>query len=136
MDCAGRTHVRPRPSWEHTDNPQAAAAGGATGAAAWSDPVIASRQSGAQFSDKEQVWADNASSSKFFGNVYVCYAAFRGNGNGFTNQPLAVITSRDGGNTWTQKQVTPATNNINSKNGFGRSGGTVRTDSLGVVYVF
>jgi hypothetical protein len=120
----------------HTDNPQAAAAGGASGAAAWSDPVIASRQSNAQFSDKEQVWADNASSSKFFGNVYVCYAAFRGNGNGFTNQPLAVITSRDGGNSWTQKQVTPAANNINSKNGFGRSGCTVRTDSLGVVYVF
>jgi hypothetical protein len=120
----------------HTDNPQAAAAGGPAGAAAWSDPVIASRQSGAQFSDKEQIWADNASSSRFFGNVYVCYAAFRGNGNGFTNQPLAVITSRDGGNSWTQKQVTPAANNINSKNGFGRSGCTVRTDSMGVVYVF
>jgi hypothetical protein len=120
----------------HTDNPRAAAGGGATGAAAWSDPVIASRQSGAQFSDKEQIWADNAQSSKFFGNVYVCYAAFRGNGNGFTNQPLAVITSRDGGNSWTQKQVTPAANNVNGKNGFGRSGCTVRTDSMGVVYVF
>jgi hypothetical protein len=120
----------------HTDNPRAAAAGGAAGAAAWSAPVIASRQSGAQFSDKEQIWADNAQSSAFFGNVYVCYAAFRGNGNGFTNQPLAVLTSRDGGNSWTQKQVTPATNNIHSKNGFGRSGCTVRTDSLGVVYVF
>ena len=120
----------------HTDNPRTAAAGGTAGAAAWSDPVIASRQSGAQFSDKEQIWADNAKSSKFFGNVYVCYAAFRGNGNGFTNQPLAVITSRDGGNSWTQKQVTPAANNVNSKNGFGRSGCTVRTDSMGVVYVF
>jgi hypothetical protein len=117
----------------HTDNPQSAAAGNN---GAWSDPVIASRQSGAQFSDKEQIWADNASSSDFFGNVYVCYAAFRGNGNGFTNQPLAVLTSRDGGNSWTQKQVTPATNNINSKNGFGRSGCTVRTDAAGVVYVF
>jgi hypothetical protein len=118
----------------HTDNPQAAA--GPAGAAAWSDPVIASRQSGAQFSDKEQIWADNASSSSYFGNVYVCYAAFRGNGNGFTNQPLAVLTSRDGGNSWTQKQVTPAANNTHSKNGFGRSGCTVRTDSRGVVYVF
>jgi hypothetical protein len=117
----------------HTDDPVAAAAGSN---AAWSAPVIASRQSGAQFSDKEQIWADNAASSPFFGNVYVCYAAFRGNGNGFTNQPLAVLTSRDGGDRWTQKQVTPAANNINGRNGFGRSGCTVRTDSAGVVYVF
>jgi hypothetical protein len=117
----------------HTDN-VALAATGANGA--WSAPVIASRQSSAQFSDKEQIWADNAESSRFFGNVYVCYADFRGNGNGFTNQPLMVLTSRDGGASWAQRQVTPATNNISSRNGFGRSGCTVRTDSHGVVYVF
>jgi hypothetical protein len=117
----------------HTDDVAAAAAGSN---AAWSRPVIASRQSGAQFSDKEQIWADNAQSSPFYGNAYVCYAAFRGVGNGFTNQPLAVLVSRDGGDTWTQHQVTPATNNVNSRNGFGRSGCTVRTDSKGVVYVF
>jgi hypothetical protein len=61
---------------------------------------------------------------------------FRGNGNGFTNQPLDVLTSRDGG-----EQLDPApghagTNNTKSRNGFGRSGCTVRTDSRGVVYVF
>jgi len=80
------------------------------------------------------VWADNAASSPFFGNVYVCYAGFRGIQS--RSQPLFVLTSRDGGDHWTQKQVTPATNNTVSPNGFGRSGCTIRTSSDGTVYVF
>ena len=117
----------------HTDNITAAAQGINE---AWSAPVIASKQNSALFADKEQIWADNAASSSFFGNVYVCYAGFRSAGNGFGNQPLFVLTSRDGGSSWVQKQVTSATNNINSRNGFGRSGCTIRTDSHGVVYAF
>jgi hypothetical protein len=100
----------------------------------WQAPVIVSKQNSALFSDKEQVWADNASSSQFFGHAYVCYAAFRSPPG--ISQPLIVATSANGGDTWTNHQITPATNNTSSKNGFGRSGCTIRTDSHGVAYVF
>lgn len=118
-----------------TDNVQAAAAGNAN---AWKDPVIVSKQSATTFSDKEQVWADNAASSPFFGNVYICWASFRSNSQGNASpQPLLVATSTDGGDTWSEKQVTSASNTpFNVKQGFGRSGCSVRTDSHGVVYVF
>jgi hypothetical protein len=47
--------------------------------------------------------------------------------------PLIVARSADGGSTWTQKQVGPATSNgVNSQ----PDGCTVRTDSHGNVYVF
>ena len=114
-----------------TDNPQAAAANNAS---AWMDPVLISKQSSTTFSDKEQVWADNAQSSPFFGNVYVCWASFRGQEKGNALPvPLIVARSADGGSTWTQKQVGPATSNgVNSQ----PDGCTVRTDSHGNVYVF
>jgi hypothetical protein len=100
----------------------------------WKAPVIASKQNSALFADKEQVWADNASSSPFFGHAYICYGAFRS--PTFRSQPLIVATSADGGDTWTNHQITPATNNPVTPQGFGRSGCTIRTDSNGVAYVF
>jgi hypothetical protein len=106
------------------------AAAAADDESAWELPVIVSKQSSATFADKEQIWADNAESSTFFGNVYVCYAAFRGAGAA----PLVVATSRNGGDTWAQKQVSPA-HNVAPKL-FGQSGCTIRTDNEGVVYVF
>jgi hypothetical protein len=104
----------------------------------WRDPVIVSKQSNTTFSDKEQVWADNAESSPFFGNVYACWASFRSNSQGNAlPTPLVAATSTNGGDSWRVKQVTDATNNpFNPKKGFGRSGCTIRTDSDGVVYLF
>jgi hypothetical protein len=117
-----------------TDNVAAAAAGDAN---AWQDPVLVSQQSSTTFSDKEQIWADNAASSPFFGNVYLCWASYRSVSQGnAAPQSLIVASSSDGGTTWTQKPVTSASNNpFNTRQGFGRSGCTVRTDSHGVVYV-
>jgi hypothetical protein len=115
-----------------TDNVPLAAAGVKS---AWLPPVVVSKQSSTTFSDKEQVWADNAAStSPFFGTVYLCWASFRGQelGNA-APAPLIVAVSHDGGDTWTQHQITAAANN-SQRNPM--DGCTIRTDSLGRAYVF
>ncbi|MCR1772546.1 hypothetical protein [Nocardioides daeguensis] len=112
----------------YVDDVAAAAAGSKE---AWSRPVLVSQQSTTTFSDKEQVWADNASSSPYFGSVYVCWASFRSNSHGQAlPTPLTVARSSDGGTTWTTRQGSPATDNgISSQ----PDGCTVRTDSHGTV---
>jgi hypothetical protein len=115
-----------------TDDVQAAATNDKN---AWLPPVIVSKQvSQTIFSDKEQIWADNAASSPFFGTVYLCWASFRGQEKGnAAPAPLFVGVSHDGGDTWSQHQITPAANN-GQRNP--TDGCTIRTGSNGTAYVF
>jgi hypothetical protein len=101
----------------------------------WSSPaMVAGRSAATAGLDKEQVWADNATTSQFFGHVYVCYTDFHSlsGGVGFPLFPY-VATSTDGGLTWTNRRVAPPVANFVHGN---RQGCTVRTDSHGVVYAF
>jgi hypothetical protein len=104
----------------------------------WKPPVLVNATTGqTAFEDKDQIWADNAASSPYFGRVYVCNAEFRSNGNhlgGNAPGPLTFSFSGDGGSTWSTKQVTPAGDG--SSDVFGLTGCSVRSDSHGAVYLF
>jgi hypothetical protein len=100
---------------------------------AWKAPVIVSKQNAALFSDHEMLAVDDASQSPFFGNVYVCNAAFRSQEIGGFPEPIVVNSSSDGGDTWITRQVSPSVDNGTVG---GRQDCAVDTDSSGTVYVF
>ena len=108
-----------------TDDVHAAAAGDKN---AWMRPVIASKDlTPATFSDKSEIWVDNAATSTHFGNVYVCWTSF-----GATSAPIVVARSTDGGSNYSHPVTvfnTPPTSNG------GSTSCTVRSDSHGTVYV-
>ena len=116
-----------------TDDVRAAAA---SVKKAWMTPVLVSHQNNTTFSDKEQVWADNASSSPFFGNVYVCWADFQGQEKSANAAPaqLKVAVSADGGSTWSSPHPIGAAANNRQRNPL--DGCTIRTASDGTAYVF
>jgi hypothetical protein len=121
-----------------TDNPQAAAAGVKS---AWLPPsLITGSNSAAAFADKEQIWADNAESSRFFGNTYVCFARYVGGPSAGSNaHTLDVARSTDGGDSWTKLTLVNIPGSSSGLPFFlfsGASGCTIRTDSTGTVHVF
>jgi hypothetical protein len=106
----------------------------------WMRPVIINtRNSQTAFEDKDQIWADNASSSPYFGRVYMCAVNYRSasiHQQANDPGPLEVSVSPDGGTTWRTHQLSPASTGGRGPTEFGLSACTVRTESTGVVHVF
>jgi len=102
----------------------------------WSKPVVVPQSAPAVSTPTAaQVWADNASSSRYFGNVYTCYNDFLYPvipGNVGPIQPTVGVSS-DGGQTWKTHDVAAPVNSVSDGH---RVFCTVRTDSHGVVYAF
>ncbi|MDP9331165.1 MAG: hypothetical protein M3P11_11075 [Actinomycetota bacterium] len=107
----------------------------------WKQPVpVTASGSAAGFADKDQVWADNAASSPYFGNAYVCFGDYVGGPSAGSNAVREVVArSTDGGDSWRSLVVHKNTSSSSGHNQSllsGTSGCTIRTDSSGTVYVF
>jgi len=99
----------------------------------WSSPVLVPERAPAVSRPTAgQIWADNASSSRYFGHVYTCYNDFQLTGTDGPIQPTLAV-SGDGGQTWSTHNAAPP---VNSAGEGHRLACTVRTDSHGVVYAF
>ena len=94
--------------------------------------MIVTNQNSALFSDHDMIAVDDAASSSFFGNVYICDAAFRSQ-QVSGPEPTVLNSSANGGDRWSQTQVSPAVNNATVG---GRQDCAVNMDSKGTVYVF
>ena len=107
---------------------------------AWKHPkIITAGGSASGFADKEQVWADNATHSPFFGNAYVCFGDYAGGHGNSANVREVFARSTDGGATWQTQIVhknTSASSGAVQSLISGTSGCTIRTDSDGNVYLF
>jgi hypothetical protein len=117
----------------HIDNPTPARVADQSN---WSKPVFVPPTTPVMHRPTEdQVWADNVSSSPYFGRAYMCYNDFQfvpvPGGVGPIQPTVAV--SGDGGATWATHNVAPP---VNSASEGYRLGCTMRTDSRGVVYLF
>jgi hypothetical protein len=98
----------------------------------WSAPIIVPKtEPDISLPTEPEIWADNASSSPFFGNVYICYNDFYFPSTGGIPVYPTTAVSRDGGQTWTTYQVAPP---IDSAADGYRLACSIRTDSHGNVY--
>jgi hypothetical protein len=113
----------------HVDNPTAASV---TRQQSWSAPVIVPKtQPAISLPTEDQIWADNVSSSKYFGNVYMCFNDLYFPSSGTYPIYPTVAVSSDGGQTWTTHNVAAP---IDSPKAGYRLGCAIRTDSHGEVY--
>jgi hypothetical protein len=101
----------------------------------WSKPVIVPKTEPAvSLPTEDQIWADDASSSRYFGRVYMCYNDFYfpATGNVIPIYPTVAVSS-NGGRTWTVHHIAPPTDS--ASHGY-HMGCGIRTDSHGTVYAF